>query len=46
MEEEKEGGGGDLEEGGGRDWMELSVIPTSSRVEADIKLRPSSLVLV
>ena len=37
MEEEKEGGGGDLEEGGRRDWRELSVIPTSLRSLADIK---------
>ena len=34
------------EEGGRRDWRELSVIPTSSRAQSDIKQRLSSLVLV
>ena len=43
MEEEKEGR---RRSGGGRDWRELSVIPTSSRAQSDIKQRLSSLLLV
>ena len=49
MEEEiwrEEEEGGRRRSGGRRDWRELSVIPTSSRAQSDIKQRLSSLVLV